>query len=80
MKDLTIGRIVHYVMSNGKHRAAIVTEVLDKEKGQVHLTVFPIAGETVWNSPESGQPGQVRDIYPSDLIEPGTWHWIEFVE
>jgi hypothetical protein len=50
VKELTIGRIVHYVLSDGKgailgrieHRAAIVVRVFDsgKEEGLANLYVF----------------------------------------
>lgn len=39
MDGLTEGRIVHYVMPDGSHRAAIITKVWN-DRGLVNLNVF----------------------------------------
>ncbi len=71
MDGLTEGRIVHYVMPNGKHRPAVVVEVWDG-KGAVNLQVFT-------DSMNDGAPNvQWQTSVPfSESPEAGTWHWIE---
>ncbi len=73
MEGLTVGRMVHYVAYGtpggeyeaGAHRAAVVAEVKDAERGVCVLTVFNPTG-IHWNTaPYSAEP------------KPGTWHWIE---
>lgn len=78
MEGLTEGRIVHYVMSDGAHRPAIVVHV-DKfggDKGIVNLQVFTDGpydednegNGTIW------KPGVHFDDQGK---APNTWHWIE---
>lgn len=74
MDGLTEGRIVHLILTNGLHRPAIVTEVVDKEKGKVNLNVQLSPTDALWSS---GQP-----VISYQNIEYGenkilTWHWIE---
>lgn len=71
--QLTIGRIVHYVMPNGVHRPAIVVQVWDPANGRANLQVFTDgANDGVEYS---------RGLYwatsaqHSMTEEPGTWHW-----
>lgn len=69
MQGLTEGRMVHFVDPTGAHRAAVVAEVLDKELGNVVLTVFTaLLYEPVitW-----------VDIPFDGGAKPMTWHWIE---
>lgn len=80
MDGLTEGRIVHYVMTNGEHRAAIVVKVWSKESGVSNLTVF-----TDWTNDmktSDGSPLQSGDMWETSVLyseepKPGTWHWIE---
>lgn len=73
MDGLTVGRMVHYVAYGtpggeyqaGAHRAAIVAEVKDKDKGICVLMVINPTG-VHWNTAPY-----------SEEIKPGTWHWIE---
>jgi len=78
MKELTEGRIVHYVMPNGEHRPAIVVRVWDLEianDGYVNLVVFVDGTNdikpfttTIWEP----------SVFFNDTDKPvGTWHWIE---
>jgi len=74
MEGLIAGRNVHYVaygtpngeFPQGVHRAAIVTEVEDAEKGIISVCVLNPTG-MFFNQhlPYSAEP------------KPGTWHWIE---
>lgn len=85
MKGLTTGRIVHFVMDDGRgqgeHRPAIVTQVWN-EDGLVNLTVFH-DGENDYargTEPVSSTPTSVRKTsryFDDDGKVPGTWHWIE---
>jgi len=67
-KGITIGRIVHYVGMDPYHSAAIVTRVINPEKGVVNLRVFSDLEESFVRSAipyeEEGQTFQ-------------TWHWPE---
>lgn len=77
MEGLTEGRMVHYVLPEGKsqaeHRPAIVVKVWSKETGTANLTVFPD-----WQN-----DGKTEGIFWATSVpyseEPlgGTWHWIE---
>jgi len=69
----SIGRIVHFVMSDGKHRPAIIVEVVTDEA--VNLTVFPDGYDlarsddpTVWH------PMVMQD---ETATKRRTWHWPE---
>ncbi|MFA5836210.1 MAG: hypothetical protein WC837_04555 [Bellilinea sp.] len=86
-EGLIEGRIVHYVMPDGKHRPAIIVRVWDKAhtNGCVNLTVF-----TDWTNDSRG-PDYVMDadcaagkMWRTSVLfdgntdpAPGTWHWIE---
>lgn len=72
MKGLTTGRIVHFVISTGEHRPAIVVDVVNKEEGIVHLHLFRLALDI-----EAER--QLYTIYSQEPII-WTWHWIEPVE
>lgn len=74
----TIGRIVHYVIFNGKHRAAIVVDVTDTEAlmPNIDLQVFLTPSEAcVFNASDRFQWVPVARF--SETMEPGTWHWPE---
>lgn len=66
MKGLVVGRMVHYrPRGSFAVRAAVVTEVLDKEKGDVHLMVF-----------HPGQMAPESKVPYSELPYEGSWSWI----
>lgn len=75
MDGLAVGRVVHYVAYGtpkgefpaNVHRAAIVTEVEDKEKGIVGLCVLN----------PTGMFFNLHLQYSADTNIPGTWHWPE---
>lgn len=91
MKGLGIGRVVHFVMSNGCHRPAIVVEVWDKDKGIVNLQVFTDGtndfigldiehySESYCKAIETGLIWRTSVLYNPEY-SPGSWHWPEFVE
>jgi hypothetical protein len=66
----TIGRTVHYVLPNGKHRPAIISEV---NPDTVNLVVFAGAPD------DFDQIGIVSSLVEGveEGTEPGTWHWPE---
>lgn len=82
---ITEGRIVHYVMRDGKHRAAIIVNAWSEssyQNGEVNLTVFPD-----WTNDLGALP-QGTDVTGSSLMWAtsvpysemkgiGTWHWPE---
>jgi hypothetical protein len=79
LPGLIEGRIVHVVLdvrferNAGKHRAAIVSEVLDA-KGVIYAEVILTPEDRmIINRPTS------YSMVPeySETKEPGTWHWIE---
>lgn len=83
---LSIASNVHYVLSEDpenplpiedRHRAAIITNVIDPERGLVELAVFLQridAVTTAW-------PGPVMQVVPyySEDPMPDTWHFLEYV-
>lgn len=92
MEGLTEGRVVHYVMPDGKHCPAIIVRNWDELAGTSNLTVFPDwnndAGYTEADKqalrdqgidPEEVKRGlfwKTSVVYSEDK-EPNTWHWIE---
>jgi hypothetical protein len=79
MEGVTEGRMVHFVMPDGEHRAAVVVKVWRPQTlarpGYCNLSVF-----TDWGNDGPGnETGFLRQtsICYSDAKEPGTWHWIE---
>lgn len=71
MDGLTEGRIVHFVVSPDQHRAAMVVNVQDKEKGLCDLFVFSM--------PQDARGGFFMSIgvQYDDKKAVDTWHWIE---
>ena len=87
----TNGRIVHYVLANGKHRPAIVVE--DWEKGtDVNLQVFLDGKNDETAEAHDGSLGAVFEhersigiawrtsVKYSEKKLPGTWHQPEGAE
>ena len=68
MKGLAIGRIVHYCPPpSAPHpvQAAIVTQVVDKDKGIVNLLIFPV-----------GNPYPEKNVRYSEAQPlPNSWCW-----
>lgn len=89
-QQVTVGRIVHYVMPNGEHRPAIVVRVWgDGHSGaqRVQLQVFTDGSNDV-HTPAGEHPEFVSGIYWATSVlhqEPTeevpdperTWHWPE---
>ena len=91
MDGLTTGRIVHYVMPNGTHRPAIITNVFN-DRGLINVNVFTDYTNDVGYTDAERQ--KLRDFnikseevahghiwrtsisFSEDPI-PGSWHWIE---
>ena len=72
MEGLIEGRMVHFVLPDvDVHRAAIVVNVQDKQKGLCDLFVFSM--------PQDEHGGFFMNLGArySGTKEPGTWHWIE---
>jgi hypothetical protein len=71
MDGLIEGRIVHFVVSNEQHRAAIVVNVISKDYGNCDLFVFSM--------PQDERGGFF--MYIDAKYDVGkainTWHWIE---
>lgn len=73
---LTLGSPVHFVMPNGNHRPAIVTEVWAKNFGNVNLTVFHEAERD--GICLQGPCVRMLAVFPDPAGEAGnTWHWAE---
>lgn len=73
ISGLTEGRIVHYVLPNGKHRPAIVVQVWSTETGMSNLQVFNDGN----NDEHTGTAHWVGSVYYSEEPKPNTWHYIE---
>lgn len=90
---LAVGRIVHYVLENGRskgeHRPAIVVRDGMQENGLVQLQVFTDGrNDGLGDNMTVGHEGTVEvvqntiwrtSIHYSEAKEPGTWHWPEKV-
>lgn len=83
MEGLTEGRIVHYVLTNGKHRPAIVVRVFEsgRPQGLANLIVFSDgsndAGVVSGNVSEQGLFWATSAHYDPAGTVHHTWHWIE---
>lgn len=86
MEGLTEGRIVHYVLSNGQHRPAIVVRnwsdpALPGSDGRVNLIVFADgtndAGVVSGNVSDQGLFWATSAHYDPEGTKHHTWHWIE---
>jgi hypothetical protein len=78
MEGLTAGRIVHYVLTDGRtevngHRPAIVVKVWNSD-GTANLQVFTDGGNDY--IPPEPVVWKTSVMYSEDP-QPGTWHWIE---
>ena len=84
MEGLGVGRIVHYVLfgfsfpgdpdqGNTGCVAAIVTRVLEADRGLVQLAVF----RPGWTQIVGGGSRDDGGAYFSDEKKPDTWHWPE---
>jgi hypothetical protein len=77
LAGLTEGRMVHYVMpdgrSVGKHRPAIIVQVWDHGTGVANLQVFTDGSN---DGSDVGTRWVTSVMYSEDKT-PGTWHWIE---
>lgn len=80
MEGLTEGRIVHYVLpdgrSAGEHRPALVVKVWNQD-GTANLHVF-----TDFTNDYSAPEGETGTLWATSVPysegkEPRTWHWIE---
>ena len=91
MDGLAIGRIVHYVMPDGKHRPAIVVNIWG-ESGMSNLQVITDGSNDLPYTPEEKEKfsnfGMDADavrhghiwktsISFSEEPQPNTWHWPE---
>jgi hypothetical protein len=70
MDGLTPGRMVHFVCGE-THRAAIMVNVSNQEKGLADLFVFSL--------PQDGRGGflMATEVEFSEEPRDSTWHWIE---
>ena len=69
----SVGRIVHYAAGSTVCRAALVTEVTNRD--QVSLTVLDPEGISFRHLVHEGGLIENTAMYP-----PGTWHWPERVD
>ena len=75
MQGLTEGRIVHFVLPDGQHRAALVSRVWNDD-GVVNLHVFVDQANDRQIKADNGILLQTSVTF-SEEPQPGTWHWIE---
>jgi hypothetical protein len=75
IEGLTEGRMVHFVMPNGKHRPAVIVQVWDRWQGTSNLQVFTDGNnDGGWGG---GGLYWATSIMYSEDAKPSTWHWIE---
>jgi hypothetical protein len=72
---LTAGRIVHYVLSNGEHRAAMVSRAPSIGKEEVNLLVFEDVDDLIGGCRLTPGPLDTRSVPHDEKRSPGTWHW-----
>ncbi len=81
MDGLTEGRIVHFVIPNGEHRAAIVVLVCPKAwgypAGTSQLQVFMDGTNDRAPGYDGGGIMWATSVFFSEKPTPGSWHWIE---
>jgi|WetSurMetagenome_2_1015567.scaffolds.fasta_scaffold46191_4 hypothetical protein len=72
MQEVSVGRIVRYVLPNGEERPAIVTRVVEGSTVGLHL--FLDSGDAPFEPIDdvTGQAGVVRYSAESKV---NTWHW-----
>lgn len=75
MEGLIEGRICHYVAFNGRHLAAIVIGVEDRQSGIVDIALFTNLPNV--NGDKNFGLQFHQNVKFSETQEPGTWHWIE---
>jgi hypothetical protein len=64
----SVGRVVHWVSSERKHFAAVITDPDWHGGGEQSLTILPPQSAPFWEiAAYSEEP------------KPATWHWPEFV-
>ncbi len=78
MEGLGEGRIVHYILSDGSHRQAIIVSVIDREKGMVNLSVFLDGDDEDYSGTQTmiWKPSIMPDFKGKSK---NTWHWPERV-
>lgn len=86
MDGLTEGRIVHYVLSNGEHRPAIVVKVWGSAAcdGYINLQVFTDGANDIDAMLSDADETNIRSgicwitsvCYDENKAN-HTWHWIE---
>lgn len=70
MDGLTVGRMVHFVVKDDVHRAAIIVNVLDANKGICDLFVF--------TAPKDERPNfTYAGAWYAEGKYNSTWHWME---
>ena len=88
MEGVTEGRFVHYVLSEGEHRAAMIVRGWGKpgEAGIEHPNLYVFFdGTNDITNPSLGLGDAPIIIwrrhvpYDGETMRPGTWHWPERV-
>jgi hypothetical protein len=82
MQGLIEGRVVHYVIAEGQHRAALVVRVWNKETGCSNLQVFVDGtNDSTFRVPASSQISgmmwKTSVSYDDKTKKVGTWHYPE---
>lgn len=84
---LSIARNVHYVLSEDpenplpiedRHRAAIITKVLDPRVGMIEVCVFMQLQDDL--DPSNPRPMRQEVAFYSEIPYAGTWHFPEYVK
>lgn len=85
MEGLAVGRFVHYVLSDGQHRAAVIVRIFPEmaAEGTVNLYVF-LDGANDARVPHGAEitPGMIWATsahYDEVGDKEHTWHWPERV-
>ena len=89
MEGVANGRIIHYVLKNGKHRPAIIVQEWDEGGGAIGLINVVVFLDGTNDLDRTGDVAEFSSaeierctawrtsIHFSATKEPGTWHWPE---
>ncbi len=64
----SVGRVVHYIDTNGKHYPATVVDVYEFAEGQYSLVLFAMIPP---------KADFIPDVHQGTGV--GSWHWPEYV-
>lgn len=80
VEKITVGRTVHVVLKNGKHRPAVCVETFSDDMGNFVVFMDGYNDKSNGNNPEIEGDKCINwrtSLHHSSIFEPDTWHWPE---